>query len=184
MKFSILLSLTAHISIIIFLFYFTYIKADANYFISYTKNVNISLDILNDTNIKNKVLNRNIDASDKKCDKIETLKSSVDNNIKNNREDDFLNAEYANAIVEGNINGIELPLPYYPSYAKKRGISGTNVVDITIEEDGSISKVEIIVSSGYRTLDNAVKDTIEKMWHLPKPDKKLIVRKIFTFELD
>lgn len=97
-------------------------------------------------------------------------------------ESDF-ESEYSMAIVKGRINGVSLPVPLYPPLAKKRNITGTNIVDIVIEPSGKISKVLIVKSSGSKLLDDATKETIEKRWKLPPPQKEIIVRKNFEFEI-
>lgn len=90
---------------------------------------------------------------------------------------------YIDSIERGIINGIVLPIPPYPAYAKKKGMSGKSVIDILIDKDGSIESVNVFLSSGYKILDNAAKETIMKSWRLPAPGKKIVVRKIFEFEL-
>ena len=92
-------------------------------------------------------------------------------------------SDYSEAIIRGRINGVSLPVPIYPALAKKRNITGTNTVDITIEASGKISKIYIVKSSGSRLLDDATKETIEKRWKLPPPKKQIVVRKNFEFEI-
>ncbi|RMD79071.1 MAG: energy transducer TonB, partial [Gammaproteobacteria bacterium] len=43
----------------------------------------------------------------------------------------------------------------YPEEAKRRGLSGSLVLDVALNPDGSVRSVEILRSSGYKVLDDA-----------------------------
>ena len=51
--------------------------------------------------------------------------------------------------------------PYYPKEAINNGWNGTIVVDVTIDGNGNVQKIQIYRSSGYDVLDRAFIDTIE-----------------------
>ena len=58
------------------------------------------------------------------------------------------------------------PKPRYPSIAKRRGIEGSVIFEISVANDGLVNNVIIIQSSGSSTLDNAASKTI-KTWRFP-----------------
>ncbi len=60
---------------------------------------------------------------------------------------------------------------HYPKEAAKRGISGDLRVTFTINKDGSLANAELLRTSGYRSLDEAVLKALRKAfpwWPLPK----------------
>lgn len=60
---------------------------------------------------------------------------------------------------------------HYPEEAAKRGISGDLRVSFTINRDGSLANAELVRTSGYRSLDEAVLKALKKafpLWPLPK----------------
>lgn len=195
MKLSIFVSIIIHTFAISSVVYFNYVKQSDYYMLGNITEVSLSIDKLEnqkDIYIKNEVQEKKVKKNlyDNNLENIEYLHEkefyeheNVSKDSETNNGDNLENEEYISAIVKGYIEGVPLPLPYYPSYAKKHGISGTCIVDITIDYDGSVNKVTIVESSGYKVLDNAVKETIEKKWRLPKPKNIITVRKIFTFEL-
>jgi protein TonB len=59
----------------------------------------------------------------------------------------------------------------YPKEAARRGISGDLYVSFTIRRDGKLEEIEIVRTSGYSFLDEAVIKAIRKaepFWPLPK----------------
>jgi len=188
MKYSILLSIFCHILLATTIF-FSLSESDNSYKVSGTT---ISIEIVSSEmaasakdNKTDKERNNNRskevsydEVSDSSIKKYDELIHSQDESSESSFESD-----YSMAIIRGSINGVPLPVPIYPALAKKRNITGTNTVDITIEPSGRISKIDIVKSSGSRLLDNATKETIEKRWKLPPPKKEIIVRKNFEFEI-
>ncbi len=60
---------------------------------------------------------------------------------------------------------------HYPKEAAKRGISGDLRVTFTINRDGKLINAELVRTSGYRSLDEAVLKALKKAfpwWPLPK----------------
>lgn len=86
-------------------------------------------------------------------------------------------------IVNGRISGIKLPMPEYPSTAKKWGYTGTTEVRIIISTNGKVKDVSLIKSSGYSILDKSVISTVEAKWIFPKPENEITIVKSFEFDL-
>lgn len=57
----------------------------------------------------------------------------------------------------------------YPAPARKAGIQGTANVSFTIHEDGRVSAVTVLKSSGHSILDEAAMETIYAASPFPKP---------------
>ena len=55
------------------------------------------------------------------------------------------------------------PAPYYPSYARTRGIQGKVLVNVLVSDDGNPKKVELSRSSGSSILDKAAIEAV-KQW--------------------
>jgi periplasmic protein TonB len=62
-------------------------------------------------------------------------------------------------------------LHHYPPSARMEQAEGRVLVKAVINEDGSISEVEVLQSSGYPALDKAAVETIQRVapFHLPRP---------------
>jgi len=58
------------------------------------------------------------------------------------------------------------PKPKYPMIAKRRGIEGTVVLDISLAADGRVSQAIVIESSGSSALDRSALQTV-KSWRFP-----------------
>ena len=50
----------------------------------------------------------------------------------------------------------------YPSWARRKGWEGRAVLEFRIGRDGGLKSIRVIESSGYRILDEAAKEAIEK----------------------
>ena len=57
--------------------------------------------------------------------------------------------------------------PLYPTYAIKKGIEGTVLLDVDIDSSGKVSKTEIVVSSNYDILDKAAIRSVKKARFTP-----------------
>jgi len=85
---------------------------------------------------------------------------------------DFISArtksyKYASYMDEWRIKIEEIGDSYYPAEAKRRKLSGSLILDVAINADGTIYKVSVNCSSGHRILDNAAKRIV----HLAAPFK-------------
>lgn len=65
------------------------------------------------------------------------------------------------------IGSITNPHPPYPFIARKKGIQGKLILEVFVNEDGSVKNVRISQSSGYEILDKVSKKTIEKWIFIP-----------------
>jgi len=65
------------------------------------------------------------------------------------------------------IGSITNPHPPYPFIARKKGIQGKLILEVFVNEDGSVKNVRISQSSGYEILDKVSKMTIEKWIFIP-----------------
>lgn len=57
---------------------------------------------------------------------------------------------------------LDKPDPVYPPAAVKKGLAGTVVLLLNIDEEGRLAGSEIISSSGHKLLDNAAVKAVEK----------------------
>ena len=110
--------------------------------------------------------------SDKETDN--TKKSQEkDKSIKSN-DSDYRN--YTDKKISNNknlskaiykIGSINNPHPPYPFIARKKGFQGKLILEVSVNEDGSVKNVRISQSSGYEILDTVSKKTIEKWIFTP-----------------
>lgn len=56
---------------------------------------------------------------------------------------------------------------YYPEMARRQGVEGAPKVAFSILEDGKVSQVKIVESSGNEILDNAAMEAIRNSTPLP-----------------
>ena len=57
---------------------------------------------------------------------------------------------------------ISAPLPYYPKWAKERGVEAYLELKMWIDSSGSVQDVSILKSSGYSDLDRVCAETISR----------------------
>ena len=57
---------------------------------------------------------------------------------------------------------ISAPLPYYPKWAKERGVEAYLELKMWIDSSGSVQDVSILKSSGYSDLDRICSETISR----------------------
>lgn len=81
---------------------------------------------------------------------------------------------------------ISINKPSYPIRAQKRNQQGRVVVKITVTDQGDAKNPEIISSSGYPILDNAVLDFIGKERFMPahKGEDKITSEQQFSFRFE
>ncbi|MDH5446252.1 MAG: TonB family protein [Gammaproteobacteria bacterium] len=72
----------------------------------------------------------------------------------------------------------ENPKPFYPSSARRRGMEGTVLLQVEVNERGKVSHVELKKSSGYRLLDSAAIDTVSKWFFIPAQKGKTPVKSL------
>jgi len=56
------------------------------------------------------------------------------------------------------------PKPYYPPLSRRLGESGTVRLNILVNPDGSVARLELAQSSGYPRLDRSAMDTVQSSW--------------------
>jgi TonB family protein len=64
---------------------------------------------------------------------------------------------------------ISAPLPYYPKWAKERGVEAYLELKMWIDSSGSVQDVSVLKSSGYPDLDRICAETISQ-WHFDPED--------------
>lgn len=81
---------------------------------------------------------------------------------------------------------ISINKPAYPIRAQKRNQQGRVVVKITVTNKGKAENPEIISSSGYPILDNAVLDFISQELFMPahKGEEKITSEQLFSFRFE
>lgn len=73
----------------------------------------------------------------------------------------------------------------YPLIARRMGWEGRVVLSIRICEDGSVSEIKVLESSGYEVLDKNAVETVKKVAHLfPRPPTDVIVRLPVSYRLE
>lgn len=71
----------------------------------------------------------------------------------------------------------------YPANARRRGLEGKLSLRFSIDEQGTVSEIQIISSSGIPLLDKASVKTIKSCVFPPPPDKATILTVPVTFKL-
>jgi protein TonB len=56
------------------------------------------------------------------------------------------------------------PKPSYPSLSQRLGEAGTVRLNILVNPDGSVARLELAKSSGYPRLDRSAIDTVQSSW--------------------
>lgn len=83
-----------------------------------------------------------------------------------------------------NFNGpqfIRFQEPVYPVFAREKGYEGKVKIRAYFDQDGAITKVDVVDSSGIKMLDDTVKNTAES-WRL-SPGSAGSFEKTFEFKL-
>ncbi len=57
-----------------------------------------------------------------------------------------------------------IPAPLYPARSRRRGEQGTVTLHVLIAADGAVERVELLVSSGFRALDETALETVRRRW--------------------
>ena len=65
------------------------------------------------------------------------------------------------------IGSINNPHPPYPFIARKKGFEGKLILEVLVNEDGSVKRVVVGKSSGHKILDKVSKETVEKWVFIP-----------------
>ncbi|MCE5274189.1 MAG: energy transducer TonB [Syntrophaceae bacterium] len=71
----------------------------------------------------------------------------------------------------------------YPANARRRNLEGKLSIRFSVDEQGKVSDIEIISSSGIPLLDKASVKTIQSCVFPPPPDKATILTVPVTFKL-
>ena len=92
-------------------------------------------------------------------------KSSDSLNKKSNDNRMSQNKNLSKALYK--IGSINNPHPPYPLIARKKGFEGKLILEVLVNEDGSVNSTTIRESSGYEILDTVSKKTVEKWTFIP-----------------
>ena len=92
-------------------------------------------------------------------------KSSDSLNKKSNDNRMSQNKNLSKALYK--IGSINNPHPPYPFIARKKGFEGKLILEVLVNEDGSVKSTSIRESSGYEILDTVSKETVEKWTFIP-----------------
>ena len=92
-------------------------------------------------------------------------KSSDSLNKKSNDNRMRQNKNLSKALYK--IGSINNPHPPYPQIARKKGFEGKLILEVLVNEDGSVKSTSIRESSGYEILDTVSKKTVEKWTFIP-----------------
>jgi protein TonB len=66
--------------------------------------------------------------------------------------------------TEASIDYERAPLPPYPRAELQRGVQGTVILRIAVDEQGRVLQVDIEQSSGHRRLDRAAQQQVARHW--------------------
>ena len=79
------------------------------------------------------------------------------------------------------------PKPFYPIVARRRGIQGSVILEVTVSASGAATQVLVKKSSGYKLLDRAASDTVASWRFIPASENgeniEAIVEIPIRFEL-
>jgi protein TonB len=95
----------------------------------------------------------------------ENVESASDASVKKNRpvsEPSPIPGPPAPAIVEAKPKYLENDPPHYPRVARRRGYSGTVVVQVLVNRSGRAEEVQLASSSGHRILDKAALSAVSE----------------------
>ncbi|MFK5927739.1 MAG: energy transducer TonB [Desulfuromusa sp.] len=92
-----------------------------------------------------------------------TTKKEIPNSLQNqvsNSSEQIKNKNYRfkDALPRYDVN----PVPHYPQVAKLRGWEGKVVFEVLILKNGRVGQLEVLASSGYRSLDSAARKAINR----------------------
>jgi len=75
----------------------------------------------------------------------------------------------------------------YPAVARRRGLTGTVVVDVEVDASGKLGRVTVVTSSKHAVLDDAALDALHGVGQVPfppgVPPRRLLVRLPVVFDL-
>lgn len=66
-----------------------------------------------------------------------------------------------------NVKYLNNPIPFYPSYAKQKGIEGKVLLDVIVTKEGKALEVQIAKSSGSKMLDKAALKAVKNWRFIP-----------------
>ncbi len=72
----------------------------------------------------------------------------------------------------------------YPRRAQREGWSGRVRVSFVIQEDGSVSDIRVVGSSGYDILDQGAVEAIRKSAPFPRPPVRAELRMPIVYQLE
>lgn len=72
----------------------------------------------------------------------------------------------------------------YPGRARREGWSGKVRVSFVIQEDGSVTDIRILGSSGYEILDQSAVEAIRRAAPFPRPPVRAELRMPITYHLE
>jgi protein TonB len=75
----------------------------------------------------------------------------------------------------------------YPALARRRGLSGTVIVDVEVDASGKVGRVSVVTSSSHAVLDEAALEAMRGVSRVPfppgVPPRRLLVRLPVVFEM-
>ena len=100
----------------------------------------------------------------------EKLKKSSDSSSKKSNDNRMSqNKNLSKAFYK--IGSINNPHPPYPLIARKKGFEGKLILEVLVNEDGSVKSTSIRKSSGYEILDTVSRETVKKWTFIPAKEK-------------
>jgi protein TonB len=72
----------------------------------------------------------------------------------------------------------------YPGRARREGWSGKVRLSFVIQEDGSVTDIRVLVSSGYEILDQSAVEAVRRAAPLPRPPVRAELRMPVVYRLE
>lgn len=87
--------------------------------------------------------------------------------LRNEPEEAFVSPPFQGALEEYQPDYLRNPAPVYPLLAQERGWQGLVLLKVLVRPDGGPNRVVVFKSSGYKILDEAAVEAVQRWKFLP-----------------
>ncbi|MEJ2143292.1 MAG: energy transducer TonB, partial [Gammaproteobacteria bacterium] len=70
---------------------------------------------------------------------------------------------------------LDNPKPVYPSVARRRGMQGLVLLQVRVSEEGKVTGIHVVRSSGFRILDVVAVDSVKQWRFMPARENDMTV---------
>ena len=178
-KYSFIAALAVHL-VIVFLVFFKPQNSDSpvlSFSVSINDNVSVNQSSISATSVassaetkkpktKQEVTKNDNQNKTQKVEKEQDSKAkSTGKEVSNSKQQNAVFGDNAPAIF--NAAYLNNPSPAYPLVSKRSGEQGRVMLDVYVNKDGLVEKININKSSGFSRLDNAALNTVKKWQFVP-----------------